>query len=59
MVQRKSDTNNRMIQLTDVFCVLFGYNGPVIFDYNERLIMSSVIQLSGGHCITIMVITNN
>ena len=25
--QHKSDYNNRMIQLTDVFCVLFMYNG--------------------------------
>ena len=24
--------------------------GPVIFDYNKRLILLSVIQLSGGHC---------
>jgi hypothetical protein len=24
--QQKSDNNNRMIQLTDVFCVLFTYN---------------------------------
>jgi len=25
--------------------------GPGISDYNKRLILSSVIQLSGGHCI--------
>ncbi len=25
--QRKSDNNKRMIQLTDVFCVLLQYNG--------------------------------
>jgi len=28
--QRKSDNNNRMIQLTDVFCVLLRYNGTSI-----------------------------
>jgi len=33
-----------MIQLTNVFCV------PAISDYNMRLILLSVIQLSGGHC---------
>ena len=40
-----------MIQLTDVFCVLFRYTmGPVVSDYNKRLILLSAIQLSGGHC---------
>jgi hypothetical protein len=24
--------------------------GPVVSDYNKRLILLSVIQLSGGHC---------
>jgi hypothetical protein len=37
--QHKSDNNNRMIRLTDVFCVLF-----------NRLIQLTVIPLSGGHC---------
>jgi len=27
--QHKSDNNNRMIQLTDVFCVLLKYNGAI------------------------------
>ena len=27
MGQHKSDNNNRMIQLTDIFCVLFVYKG--------------------------------
>jgi len=51
--QRKSDNNNRMIHLTDVFCVLlsnWGIMGPVFSDYNMQLILLSVIQLSGGHC---------
>ncbi len=35
--QHKSDNNNRMIQLTDVFCVLFRYiTGSVVCDYNNR-----------------------
>jgi hypothetical protein len=29
--------------------------GPAIFDYNMRLILLSVIRLSGGHCITIFI----
>ncbi len=44
--QRKSDNNNRMIQLTE------GIMGPALSDYNMWLILLSVIQLSGGHCIT-------
>ncbi len=49
--QHKIDNINRMIQLTDVFCELFRCEmGPVISDYNTRLILLSVIQLSGGHC---------
>jgi hypothetical protein len=28
--------------------------GPAIFDYNKRLILLSVIPLSGGHCISIV-----
>ncbi len=49
--QRKSDNNNRMIQLIE-------RNGgstimePALFDYNMRLIQLSVIYLSGGHCST-------
>jgi len=49
--QHKSDNNNRMIQLTDLVCVHLRYNGPAIYDYNTRLILLTVIQLSGGHCI--------
>ncbi len=50
--KHKSDNNNRMIQLTDVFCVLHRYiTESVISDYNNRLIQLSVIQLSGVHCI--------
>jgi hypothetical protein len=41
-----------MIQLTDGFCVLFRFNGTTIYDYNKRLILLSVIQLSGGHSTT-------
>jgi hypothetical protein len=37
-----------MIQLTDVYCL--SIRGPAIFDYNKRLILISVIQLSGEHC---------
>ena len=48
--QLKRDNNNRMIQFTDFFCVL-GIMGPVIFYYNKRLILLSVIQLSGGHAL--------
>jgi hypothetical protein len=33
-----------------VFCVLF--MGQEIFDYNEQLILSSVIKLSCSHCNT-------
>jgi hypothetical protein len=29
-----------------------GINGPAMSDYNKRLILLSVIQLSGGHCTT-------
>ncbi len=28
-------------------------NGPAISDYNKRLILLSVIQLSGGHCMSL------
>ena len=44
--QYASDNINRMIQLTDVFCVLFR---PAMADYNKGLILLSVIQISGGH----------
>ena len=30
-----------------------GKIGHVIFDYNKRLILLFVIQLSGGHCTTL------
>ncbi len=37
-----------MIQLTEVFCLLFSYiEGSVASDHNKRL-----IQLSGGHCMS-------
>jgi len=42
-----------MIQLTDLVCVLLGIMGSAISDYNMRLILLTVIQLSGGHCKTI------
>ncbi len=49
--QHKSDKNNRMIKLTDVFCVLFRYiTGSLLSDCNKWLIQLTVIQLSGGHC---------
>ncbi len=51
--QHKSD--NRMIQLADIFCVLFSYiTGSLLSDYNKRLIQLSVIQLSGGQCIHLL-----
>ncbi len=56
--QHKSDNNNQMIQLTDVFCVLtIGIYtiGLAIFDYKKWLILFSVILLSGGRCITIKI----
>ena len=28
---------------------------PVVSDYNKRLILFSLMQLSGGHCIKILV----
>ncbi len=31
----------------NVYC--YGIKDPVIYDYNKRLILLSVIQLSGGH----------
>ncbi len=40
-----------MIQLTDIFCVLFRYiTGSVVSYYNKRLIQLSVIQFSVGDC---------
>ena len=33
-----------------------GIMGPVISDYNKRLILLSVIQISGGHCSFIRII---
>ncbi len=43
--------NNRMIQLTFVFCLVY-IMGPAIFDYNKRLILLSVFQLSSKHCLS-------
>jgi hypothetical protein len=45
--RHKSDNNNQMIQLIDVFCVLY-ITGQAIFDYYEPLIQLTVIPLSGG-----------
>jgi hypothetical protein len=56
--QHKSDNNNRMIQLTDVFCALtIGIYtiGLAIFDYKKWLILFTVIPLSGVYCITIKI----
>jgi hypothetical protein len=53
LVHRKSDDNKRIIQLINLFCALLRYNriiGPALSDYNMRLIILSVIQLSGRHC---------
>ena len=49
--QHKNDNSNRMIQLTHVlyFVYCLGIMGPTISDYNKRVILLSVIQLSGGH----------
>jgi len=50
LCQHKSDNINRMIQLTD--CVLLRYiKGPAVYYYNMCLIILSMIQISGGHCI--------
>ncbi len=49
--QHISDNNNRLIKLTGVFCVLLRYKWATISDYNKQLILLSVIQISGGHCI--------
>ena len=50
--QRKSDHNNRMSQLTDYVVSCLGVMGPVICDYNKRLIQLSVMLLSGVYCKT-------
>jgi hypothetical protein len=50
-VKHKSESNNRMIQLFDVFCVLLRYKRQAISDYIKSLIQLSVIQVSGGHFI--------
>jgi len=34
------------------FVYSWGTMGPALSDYNMRLILLSVIQLSGGHCTT-------
>jgi len=53
--QRRSDENNRMIHLTAIYCVLLrNILETVVSDHKIRLILSSVIQLSDGHCIAIM-----
>ena len=44
-----SDSNNRMIQLTDFFVYTLGVLGPTISDYNKRMILLSMILLSGGY----------
>ena len=49
--QLKSDNNNRIIKLTDVFIYCRGIMGPAISDYNKWLILLSMIQLSDEHCI--------
>jgi hypothetical protein len=49
---------NKVITITEwfnnptwfLFC-LYVYMGPAIFDFNKRLDLLSVIQLSGWHCI--------
>ena len=47
-IEIKSDNNNLMIQLNDVFCVMFVYIGSSISNYKKWLIVLSEIQLSGG-----------
>jgi hypothetical protein len=45
-----------MIQVTNVFCVLYIYNGAsAVFEYNKWLILLSVIQLSGGYCLYLQI----
>ncbi len=45
VIRNKSHNNNNK----PMCFVLFLYRmGPAIFDYNKRLILLSVIQLSGG-----------
>ena len=47
----QGDNINRMIHLSDVFSALFiGIMGQAISDYNKRLIILSVILLSGWPC---------
>ena len=43
-----------MIQLNDIFMYCLGMMGPAISDYNKRLILLSVIQLSGRHSILLV-----
>ena len=52
--QHKSDNNNWLIQLTDIFVYCWGKMGPAVSDYNKRLILLSVIQLNGGHSIDLL-----
>ena len=47
-----SDSNNRVIQLAHVYYCL-DIMEPLISDYNKRLNLVSVIQLSGRICITL------
>ncbi len=42
-VHHKSDSNNQMIQLTDMFCVLLRYKKAHNFWLQKRLILLSVI----------------
>ena len=51
IVSHKNDNNNRMIQLTDAFCVLFRNKRNLISDYSKLLILLSANQLGGDHCI--------
>ena len=57
--QHNSDNNNRMIQLTNVFCVLFRYNGTsTISDYSDYIIhdpnkrVSTVLKNEETECIS-------
>ncbi len=50
-----SYNNNRMIQLTDVLCLLLMFKRSC----NERLILLSVLQLSDGHCFFSVMVVNS
>jgi hypothetical protein len=52
--KNKTEENKKKYTLVDsinrrILCSVY-MMGPTIFDYNKRLVLLSVIQLSGGNC---------